>query len=209
MGYDNWADYRIEIKMAKNGKTAWDFLQRLNKGLAPKFKEELETFARLKAKETGNADARINYWDVGYYKHQLTKTRYQVDKDKLKVYFELENTLNGMFSIFEELFGIRIEPVEAPYKWIDDLRLYAVSDASSGAPMGLIYMDMFPRDGKYNHFAQFDVTPQSDCPTENTSARWPPLSATFHRRATANPHCSPMITWKPCSTSSATPCTTC
>lgn len=164
LGYDNWADYRIEIKMAKNGKTAWDFLQRLNKGLAPKFKEELETFARLKAKETGNADARINYWDVGYYKHQLTKTRYQVDKDKLKVYFELENTLNGMFSIFEELFGIRIEPVEAPYKWIDDLRLYAVSDASSGAPMGLIYMDMFPRDGKYNHFAQFDVTPAKRLP---------------------------------------------
>jgi len=164
LGYDNWADYRIEIKMAKNGKTAWDFLQRLNEGLAPKFKQELATFTKLKAGETGKPDAKIRYWDIPYYENQLTKTRYQVDKDALKVYFELENTLKGMFSIFEELFGIRIEPVEAPYKWIDDLRLYAVSDANSGVPLGLIYMDMFPRDGKYNHFAQFDVTPAKQLP---------------------------------------------
>ncbi|BAO43709.1 M3 family metallopeptidase [Thiolapillus brandeum] len=159
LGYKNWADYRIETKMAKNGKTAWDFLQKLNTGLTPKFQQELATYAELKAAETGQTDAQIHYWDVGYYKNQLTKSRYQVDKDKLKVYFELEHTLNGMFAIFEEIFNIRIEPVEAPYKWVDDLRLYAISDAGSGAPLGLLYMDMFPREGKYNHFAQFGVTP--------------------------------------------------
>jgi thimet oligopeptidase len=159
LGYANWADYRIEVKMAKNGKTAKDFLTRLSTGLAPKFKQELANFTALKAKQTGNANAKIYYWDVPYYKNQLTKTRYQVDKDALKVFFELENTLNGMFSVFEELFGIKIEAVDAPYKWIDDLRLYAVTDSASGAPLGLIYMDMFPRNGKYNHFAQFDITP--------------------------------------------------
>jgi thimet oligopeptidase len=159
LGYDNWADYRIETKMAKNGKTAWDFLQKLNRGLAPKFEQELATYAQLKSEETGKSEVRINYWDIGYYKNQLTKTRYKIDKDKLKVFFELENTLSGMFSVFEELFGIRIEAVEAPYKWVDDLRLYAISDADSGAPLGLLYMDMFPRDGKYNHFAQFGITP--------------------------------------------------
>ncbi|WP_456373515.1 M3 family metallopeptidase [Thiolapillus sp.] len=159
LGYDNWADYRIEIKMAKNGKTAWDFLQQLKTGLEPKFRQELATYAQLKARDTENPDAKIHYWDIGYYKNQLSKSRYKIDKDKLKVYFELENTLQGMFSIFEELFGIRIEAVEAPYKWVDDLRLYAITDAASGTPLGLLYMDMFPRDGKYNHFAQFGVTP--------------------------------------------------
>ncbi len=164
LGYANWADYRTEVKMARNGKTAWDFLQRLNTGLAPKFEQEQATFAELKARETGNPEAKIRYWDIPYYKNQLTKTRYQVDEDALKVYFELENTLNGMFSIFQELFAIRIEAIEVPYKWVDDLRLYAVTDKVSGAPLGLIYMDMFPRDGKYNHFAQFDVTPAARLP---------------------------------------------
>ncbi|WP_456377026.1 M3 family metallopeptidase [Thiolapillus sp.] len=159
LGYDNWADYRIETKMAKNGKTARDFLQNLSSGLAPKFEQELATFTRLKAAETGKDEAKLYYWDIPYYKNQLKKNRYQIDTEKLKVFFELENTLSGMFSIFEELFGIKIQSVEAPYKWVDDLRLYTVTDASSNAPLGLIYMDMFPREGKYNHFAQFGITP--------------------------------------------------
>ena len=159
LGYDNWADYRIEPKMAKNAKTARKFLQDLSEGLAPKFKAELATFRELKARETGNAEAIIHTWDVPYYRNQLKKRRYHIDTAALKVYFELENTLQGMFGIFEELFGIRIQPVEPPYKWVDDLRLYAVTDSASGAPLGLIYMDMFPREGKYNHFAQFGITP--------------------------------------------------
>ncbi|WP_456413566.1 M3 family metallopeptidase [Thiolapillus sp.] len=159
LGYDNWADYRIETKMAKNGKTARDFLQNLSKGLAPKFEQELATLAGLKAAATGDDKATIHYWDIRYYRNQLKKSRYQIDTEKLKVFFELENTLSGMFSIFEELFDIKIEAVKAPYKWVDELRLYAVTDATSGAPLGLIYMDMFPREGKYNHFAQFGVTP--------------------------------------------------
>ncbi len=164
LGYDNWADYRIEIKMAKDGKTAYAFLQDLSSGLAPKFEQELATFTRLKAAETGDADAQIRYWDIPYYKNQLKKNRYQIDTEKLKVFFELEHTLNGMFAVFEELFGIEIRSVEAPYKWIDDLRLYAITDTASGAPLGLIYMDMFPREGKYNHFAQFGITPGKRLP---------------------------------------------
>ncbi len=164
LGYANWADYRTEIKMAKNGKTAKDFLTQLSKGLAPKFEKELASFRALKVKETGDTNAKLHYWDVPYYKNKLIKNQYHVDKDALKVYFELEHTLNGMFSVFEELFGIKIEAVEAPYKWVDDLRLYAVTDSSTGVPLGLIYMDMFPRDGKYNHFAQFDITPGKRLP---------------------------------------------
>lgn len=167
LGYDNWADYRIEIKMAGNGKTALDFLQDISTGLAPKFEQELATFTKLKAMETGNSNAQAKYWDIPYYKNQLKKNRYQIDMKKLKVFFELENTLNGMFAVFEELFNIKISSIEAPYKWIDDLRLYAVTDAASGAPLGLIYMDMFPREGKYNHFAQFGITPGKRMPDGN------------------------------------------
>ncbi len=158
LGYANWADYRIEPKMAKNGKTAQDFLLRLNKGLQPKFDAEMARFRALKIKETGNKDAQIRYWDIPYYVNQLKKTGYQIDSEKLKVYFELERTLKGMFSIFEELFSIKITPLEAPYKWVDDLRLYAVTDSRDDTPLGLIYMDLFPRKGKYNHFAQFGIT---------------------------------------------------
>jgi len=62
-----------------------------------------------------------------------------------------------MFAIYQRIFGLKFERVEAPYKWIGDLQLYAVSDAKTGEPLGLFYLDMFPREGKYNHFAQFGL----------------------------------------------------
>ena len=158
LGYDNWADYRIEPKMAKTAKTAFEFEQHLVEGLEPKFQAEMTLLQEMKAEETGDPDAVINLWDIRYYKNKLKKTRYQVDTDKLKVYFELDSVLNGMFSIFEEIFHLKIEAVEPGYKWVDDLRLYAVTDVDTGEPLGLIYMDLFPRDDKYGHFAQFGVT---------------------------------------------------
>jgi len=144
--------------MAKNAKTAFDFEQRLVEGLQPKFDGEMVLLQKLKADETGKPDAKIMLWDMRYYKNVLKKTKYQVDTSKLKVFFELDNVLNGMFGIFEEIFGLKIEAVEPGYKWVDDLRLYAITDSISGDPLGLIYMDLYPRENKYGHFAQFGVT---------------------------------------------------
>ncbi len=160
LGYAHWADYRIEPKMAGDGATARRFLVSLRNGLEPKFREELERLRLLKAAETGDPDARLRYWDVGYYKNLLKKQQYDIDSNRLKVFFELERTLEGMFDIFETLFGLEIEPVSGEWhRWVEDLRLYAVRDAADGTPLGYIYMDMFPRKGKYNHFAQFGIVP--------------------------------------------------
>jgi thimet oligopeptidase len=157
LGYANWADYQIEPKMAKNGKTALDFLQRLKTGLQPKFDAEVGEFQKLKAKETGDPNAKINLWDWRYYSNQLKKERYNVDAEQLRVYFPYERVLDGMFRIYQDIFGLRFHEIDAPYKWIEDLKLFAVTDAATGEPMGLFYLDMFPRDGKYNHFAQFGI----------------------------------------------------
>ena len=62
-----------------------------------------------------------------------------------------------MFRVYEHDFGLKFTPVKAPYRWVPDLQLYVASDAASGEPMGLFYLDMFPREGKYNHFAMFPV----------------------------------------------------
>src|SRR3954447_23047449 len=62
-----------------------------------------------------------------------------------------------MFTIYQSIFGLKFERVEPPYKWVDDLQLYGVRDAKTGEPLGLFYLDMFPREGKYNHFAQFGI----------------------------------------------------
>jgi thimet oligopeptidase len=157
LGYATWADYKVEPKMAKTGAAALDFLEKLNQGLQPKFDAELKELRALKVKETGDENAKINVWDWRYFQNQLKKQKYTIDTEQLRVYFPYENVLSGMFHIYEHIFGLKIQEVNAPYKWVDDLKLYAVSDTATGEPLGLFYLDMFPRDGKYNHFAQFGI----------------------------------------------------
>jgi thimet oligopeptidase len=157
LGYQTYADFATEPRMVKNSAAAIDFLTSLKTGLQPKLDQELAEFRALKTAETGETNAVINSWDWRYFANQLKKTKYNVDAEQLRVYFPYQRVLDGMFTIYQRIFGLKFERIEAPYKWVDDLQLYTVSDAKTGEPMGLFYLDMFPRDGKYNHFAQFGI----------------------------------------------------
>ena len=157
LGYDSWADYVIEIKMAKTAVRATDFLEKLSAGLQPKFDAEIAQLRALKARDTGDPNASFHEWDWRYYANELKKEKYDVNEDALKVYFPYQRCLDGMFAIYQRIFGLKFQRFTPPYKWVDDLQLYGVSDAATDEPMGLFYLDMFPREGKYNHFANFGL----------------------------------------------------
>ena len=155
LGYATWADYRTETRMAGSAATALKFSEELVAGLQTKFTEELETLRQLKAAHTGQADAVIEPWDVAYYTSKLKKEKYAVDTEALRVYFPYEATLRGMFAIYERIFGLKFTRVEPPYVWAPGVQLWVAVDAGTGSPVGAFYLDMFPREGKYNHFAHF------------------------------------------------------
>lgn len=157
LGYANWADYQIEVKMAKTGKRALEFEQDLLKGLQPKLEEELAEFRRIKGEDEGMESGPISLVDWRYYANQLKKQKYTVDAEQLRVYFPMDRVLKGMFRTYQNIFGLRFEEVEAPYKWVNDLQLWVVFDSETEEPLGYFYLDMFPRDGKYNHFAVFSI----------------------------------------------------
>jgi Zn-dependent oligopeptidase len=157
LGYKTWADYQTEVKMVKNAASAIDFLQQLKTGLQPKFDAELAAYRQIKARETGDSNAQIYIWDWRYFSNQLKKEKYTVDAEQLRVYFPYQRVLEGMFNIYQSIFGLKFQRVDPPYKWVSDLQLFAVSDSKTDEPLGLFYLDMFPREGKYNHFAQFGL----------------------------------------------------
>jgi thimet oligopeptidase len=157
MGYKSWDDYQTEIKMAKTSVNAKKYINDLIAGIQPKFEGEVSELQKMKAAETNDPTAKINAWDGRYYNNQLNKQKYAVDKEALRAFFPLQKVLEGMFDIYQNIFGLKFEKITAPYKWIDDLQLYLVSDSASGEPLGMFYLDMFPREGKFNHFAQFDI----------------------------------------------------
>lgn len=157
LGYKSWADFQTEVKMAKSAAGAEKYINDLVSGTQPKFSAEVEELRKLKAAETKDPNAKITVWDFRYYQNQLKKQKYAVDTEALRAYFPFQKTLEGMFNIYQSIFGLKFEKIAVPQKWIDDLQLYAVTDAANGEPLGLFYLDMFPREGKYNHFAEFEI----------------------------------------------------
>lgn len=157
LGYKSWDDYQTETRMAKTGAGAKSYIDNLVAGIQPKFDAELALLQKMKAVDTNDPDAKINVWDWRYYTNQLKKQRYAVDTEALRDFFPYQKVLDGMFNIYQSIFGLKFEPIAAPYKWADDLQLYLVTDATSGEPLGMFYLDMFPRDGKFNHFAEFEI----------------------------------------------------
>ncbi len=105
LGYASFADYATETRMVKNAATAIEFLEKLKTGLQPKFDAELEEFRQLKIAETGDANAIINVWDWRYFANELKKTKYNVDAEQLRVYFPFEHVLEGLFAIYQHIFG--------------------------------------------------------------------------------------------------------
>ena len=157
LGYKSWDDYQTEIKMAKTGTNAEKYINDLVAGSQPKFDSEVTELQKLKAADTNDPNARIMVWDWRYYSNQRNKQKYDVDKEALRAFFPFQKVLDGMFSIYQNIFGLKFQKIAAPYKWIDDLQLYLVTDSGTGEPLGMFYLDMFPREGKFNHFAEFEI----------------------------------------------------
>src|ERR1041385_809090 len=157
LGYKSWDDYQTETRMAKSGAGAKSYIDNLITGIQPKFDAELAVLQRMKAVDTNDPEAKINVWDWRYYTNQLKKQKFAVDTEALRDFFPFQRVLDGMFNIYQTIFGLKFEQIAAPYKWADDLQLYLVTDAVSGEPLGMFYLAMFPREGKFNHFAEFEI----------------------------------------------------
>jgi thimet oligopeptidase len=184
LGYKSWADYQTETRMAKSGANAEKYINDLTAGIQPKFAAEISELGKMKTTETKDPAAKIYVWDWRYYTNQLKKQKYTVDAEALRVYFPFQKVLEGMFNIYQNIFGLKFEKISAPYKWIDDLQLYLVTDSATGEPLGMFYLDMFPREGKFNHFAEFDIIPgkllpdgKYQRPTVALLCNFPPPSA--------------------------------
>ena len=184
LGYQSWADYQTETRMAKSGANALDFLQKLKSGLQPKYDQEMAGFKKIKAGFSGSTTPDVKVWDWYFVSNQLEKQKYAIDEEALRVYFPMDRVLQGMFAVYERIFGIKIEPLEPPVKYVDDLKLYAIIDSATSQPLGLLYMDLFPRPGKYNHFATFSgidgkllANGKYQRPTAELICNFPPPSA--------------------------------
>ena len=157
LGYAQWADYQLAAKMAKSPARVETFLAQIDSTLLPAARAERAHLAALK-KADGDMTPFAS-WDTAYYENKLIKTKYAVDDKVVREYFPVDHVISGVFSIYEKLLGVTYTQLPTPDAWAPDVREYSIADAASGKAIGWFYLDLFPRAGKYDHFANFGVLP--------------------------------------------------
>jgi thimet oligopeptidase len=157
LGYDSWAAYVIEKRMAKRREAVEEFLSDLEEKVKLKAAADMEALSRAKLAHTGSA--KVEAWDWRFYTNYLLRTEYAVDEFEVAQYFPLEACLEGLFSMTQDLLGIRYERVPEARAWDPDVQAFDVYEADGDEPFARFYMDLFPRPNTFGHAAAFTMRP--------------------------------------------------
>jgi Zn-dependent oligopeptidase len=147
LGYETHSHFVLEERMAQNPEKVKSFLNDLLVKAKPAAKRE---FAELTAfaKDLDGIE-QLEKWDGSYYSEKLKQKLFNLDDEKLKPYFQLENVLNGAFTIARKLYGLTFTEVFDIDKYHEEVTTYEVKD-ELGELVAIFYADFFPRKGKRN-----------------------------------------------------------
>lgn len=151
---ESYAHSALEFRMAKTPEAVNSFLEDVYSKVAPLEKQDVEELRQFKAEtlKVPREKADITRWNQGYWSEKLRQAKYKVDQEKLRDYFPTEAAQKWLFAVSSELYGIEFKPVKVK-AWHDEVEYYAVHDSATGEFLGGLYVDKYPREGKYGHAA--------------------------------------------------------
>ncbi|WP_136480196.1 M3 family metallopeptidase [Cognatitamlana onchidii] len=147
LGYKTHAHFVLEERMAQSPEKVQEFLNELLDKAKPAAQREfnnLETFA-----QELDGIKKLEKWDGSYYAEKLKQKLFNLDDEKLKPYFKLENVIQGAFTVASKLFDLKFEEINNIDKYHEDVLTYKVTDTQDNF-VSILYADFFPRAGKRN-----------------------------------------------------------
>jgi peptidyl-dipeptidase Dcp len=164
LGYDNYAQWRLEDRMAKNPENAMQLMQKVWPAAIARVEEEVADMQAIA--DAQGADITIEPWDYRFYAEQVRRDKYALDSDEVKQYLQLDKLREAMFYVAGRLFNFEFTPVpdgKVPV-FHEDVKVWEVKDITSGKFIGLWYLDPFARQGKrsgawattYRSYTTFD-----------------------------------------------------
>jgi len=154
LGYESWADYAVEPRMAATRATVDAFLADIRASVAAKAEAD---FAGMRAAKSAASEEPLAIWDMRYYHNERMMNDFAVDEFRVAEYFPRQAVLDGLFDVTGSLLGVRFDDAPDAPRWHPDVRAFDVRDADGGEPFARFYMDLFPRPNKYGHAAAFTL----------------------------------------------------
>jgi oligopeptidase A len=147
LGYKSHAHFVLEERMAETPEKVIEFSNELLQKAKPAAEREFKHLENYAKKLDGIE--QLQKWDGAYYAEKLKKELFDLDQEQLKPYFQLENVIEGVFTIANKLFDLKFEEVFDIDKYHQDVKTYKVSDSNSNF-IAVFYADFHPRKGKRN-----------------------------------------------------------
>ena len=146
LGYETYADYALEDRMAKNKLTVNEFIKDLlEPSMAFAKKDVADVYAY--AKKNGFEDSQLQSWDFSYWSEKYQQAEYSLSAEELKPYFQLENCIDAVLGLATRLYGITFKELDNVPVYHPEVKVYEVNDAD-GSHLALFYADFFPRASK-------------------------------------------------------------
>ncbi|GGK42055.1 MULTISPECIES: M3 family metallopeptidase [Flavobacteriaceae] len=148
LGYDNFGDWRLQNRMAKTPENAMDLMNAVWPAAIARVQEEV---ADMQAVANTNGDnITIEPWDYRFYAEKVRKQKYDLNSDEVKQYLQLDKLTDALFFVADEVFNYNFTPVPEGTVPVfhEDVKVWEVTDKTSGDHIGLWYLDPFARQGK-------------------------------------------------------------
>jgi peptidyl-dipeptidase Dcp len=148
MGYDNYAEWRLQDRMAKTPENAMNLMMAVWPAAIARVKEEVADMQAV-ANELGDK-ITIEPWDYRYYAEKVRQKKYDLDSEEVKQYLQLDKLTQALFYTANRLFNYKFTPVPEGSVPVfhEDVKVWDVTDKDSGKHIGLWYLDPFAREGK-------------------------------------------------------------
>ena len=151
LGFDTFAAYQLDNKMARNPQTVDSFLGQIMGPAASKAVEEIADMQEIMDEDIAAGKlaegSTIQPWDWFYYAERVRQRKYALDEELTKPYFKMENVRHGVFAAAEKIYGVKGEPLSDVPVYNEAVDAFKVTDAD-GSLLGIFMTDYFPRDSK-------------------------------------------------------------
>jgi thimet oligopeptidase len=155
LGFSTWADYITGDKMIGTRQNAAEFIERISSAAGRRAASDYAQILGRKRRDVPAA-AAVDAWDSAYLQEKVKAEEYNFDSQSVRPFFEYTRVKQGVMDISSKLFGITFRPVRDAVVWHPDVEVFDVLEGER--VLGRIYLDMYPRDNKYKHYAQFTLT---------------------------------------------------
>jgi len=154
LGYPSWAAYVTEDKMIGSAQAAGEFIEKIAAAAEARARRDYEALLARKRKDAPSAE-RVDAWDSEELKERVRTEQFGFDSQSVRPYFELWQVQEGIFDVTGRMFGIEYRRARDAPVWHSDVTAWEVIER--GRVIGRFFLDLFPREGKYKHAAQFTL----------------------------------------------------